>query len=303
MTMKALVTGGTGFVGSNLALELKNKGLDVIITGNESEQRLPGIKCLYPTIFGINWKYVGKIDVLFHQAALNDTTNLDKSEMFFANYECSKELFSQAIAHGCKRVVYASSTAVYGDAPAPYKEGSQANPLNPYGASKLLLDDFVRMNYLSAQDEGLMIVGLRYCNIYGPRENHKGHRASMVFQLAQQMMGGRPKIFKFGEQRRDYVYVKDVVEANLLASNAKESCIVNCGQGKATSFNDLVFILNKTLNMDKRPVYIENPYGAFYQNFTECDMGLAKEKIGFVPKYDIEGGIKDYFESDFLVKG
>jgi ADP-L-glycero-D-manno-heptose 6-epimerase len=116
------------------------------------------------------------------------------------------------------------------------------------------------------------------------------------------MQKGNPKLFKWGEQRRDYAYVKDVVRANLLAADAKESGIVLCGSGKATSFNDLVAILNKTLGTNRVPEYIDNPYGAGYQSYTECDMTLAKEKLGFVPEFDIEKGIKDYYDSGFLVR-
>jgi len=122
----------------------------------------------------------------------------------------------------------------------------------------------------------------------------------MILQLAQQMRKGNPTLFKHGEQKRDFVYVKDVVAANLLAAKATESCIINCGSGRATSFNDIVAILNNVLATSRKPEYIDNPYKEFYQNFTECDMTKAKEKIGFVPEYSIEQGIKDYFESGML---
>ncbi len=296
--MRALVTGGTGFVGSNLAMELHNLGLDVIVTGNESEQKLPsGIKHLYPTVFGIDWFSLGRVDVLFHQAAMNETTNLDSREMMFANYEASIRLFNHVIADGCKQIVYASSTAVYGDVPAPYREGGPVNPLNPYAESKLKLDRYA-MNLARCCD--VTIVGLRYCNVYGSGESHKGKRASMIYQLAQQMQQGNPTLFAHGEQKRDWVYVKDVVKANILASKSKESCIVNCGSGQATTFNDIVRILGEVMHIERGICYIENPYGDRYQNYTECDMSLAREKIGFVPEYNIEKGIKAFYDSGFL---
>lgn len=298
--MRALVTGGTGFIGSNIALELYNQGLEVIVTGNESEQKLPkGIKRFYPTVHGIDWSRLGRIDVLFHQAALNDTTNLDYDEMMFANFEVSMLLFHDIMKRGCERIVYASSTAVYGDVPAPYVESGQVNPLNSYAMSKLRLDNYaMRLASMSKS----IIVGLRYCNVYGPGESHKGKRASMIYQLAQQMQGGSPRLFTDGTQKRDWIYVKDVVEANILASRSKESCIVNCGSGKATSFNDLVRLLGKAMGVEREVSYIDNPYGDRYQNYTECDMSLAKEKIGFVPRYGIGEGIKAFFDSGCLVK-
>ncbi len=144
------------------------------------------------------------------------------------------------------------------------------------------------------ENPDIRVVGLRYCNVYGPGEAHKGKRASMIFQLARQMREKDPRLFKFGEQKRDYIYVKDVVTANLKAAEAGESGVVNCGSGAATTFNALVEILNRNLGTERRPEYIDNPYEAAYQNHTECDMAQAKRLIGFVPEYDIEKGIADY---------
>jgi len=299
--MRCLVTGGTGFIGSNLALQLQKDGHEVVITGYQAEQKLPGFtgKIIYPSFLGIDWNAIGKVDVVFHEAAITDTTILDRDEMMRVNLESSKELFKRVAANGCKRIVYASSTAVYGDAPAPYKEGvTKMRPLNPYGESKKLLDDFAIQ--FARDHPDVIVVGLRYCNVYGPREAHKGKMSTMIYQLAQQMAEGNPRIFKHGEQKRDYIYVKDVVRANILASQAKQSCIVNCGGGTATTFNDIIKILSGLLGVQRTTEYIDNPYTAQYQSYTECDMTLAKEKIGFVPQYDIRTGIKDYFDSGFL---
>lgn len=299
--MRILVTGGTGFIGSNLAMELQQQGHEVLITGNATEQNLTDFKgkILEPSLCGIDWDAIGKVDVLYHQAANNVTTCLDEDEMMLANFKAPKQLFEYVISKGCKRIVYASSTAVYGDAPAPYKEDIKPNPLNPYAVSKLKLDEFAMKK--AEENPGVTIVGLRYCNVYGPAENHKGKRASMIYQLAQQMKTGNPRLFKFGEQKRDYIYVKDVVRANILASQAKESCVVNCGYGAATTFNDIVRILNDVLGINREIEYFNNPFEDRYQDYTECDMDLAKEKTGFVPEYDVERGIKDYFDSSRLV--
>jgi ADP-L-glycero-D-manno-heptose 6-epimerase len=298
--MKCLVTGGTGFIGSNIALHLMQEGHEVIITGHESEQQLPEFKGkrLYPGFIGIDWEAIGTVDVLFHQAAMNNTRINDRTEMLRANVESSQVLFEHVITRGCKRIVYASSTAVYGRNPAPYKETDSYDLNTPYAESKKLLDDLA-MRFADTYPH-VTIVGLRYCNVYGPREHHKGTRATMIYQFAQQMQKGNPRLFKYGEQRRDYVYVKDVIRANIAAATAKASCVVNCGSGRATTFNRLVELLNDVLGLHRTPEYIDNPYEGNYQDHTECDMTLAHEKIGFLPEYSIEEGIRDYYESGFL---
>ncbi|MBI2662863.1 NAD-dependent epimerase/dehydratase family protein [Candidatus Woesearchaeota archaeon] len=301
--MKALVTGGTGFIGSNIAIELINQGSEVIITGNDTEQKIPNFKgkLLQPSFVGIDWDAIGKIDVLFHEAAINDTQFMDKSEMFRANVKSSKKLFEYVIKQGCKHIVFATSTATYGNQPAPYIEGKTKQiPINPYSESKIKMEKIALK--LAKEYPDVKIVGLRYCNVYGPRENHKGKRSTMIYQLAQQMLNGNPKIFKHGEQKRDYIYVKDVVKANLLAAKSEKSCILNCGSGKATTFNNIIKELNKVMGLNKQPEYIENPCGENYQSYTECDMTLAKELIGFIPEYTFEKGLQDYYNSGFLIK-
>jgi ADP-L-glycero-D-manno-heptose 6-epimerase len=141
-----------------------------------------------------------------------------------------------------------------------------------------------------------IIIGLRYFNVYGPREAHKGVPASMVYHLAQQMKAGqRPRIFKHGEQKRDFVYVKDIVEGSILALEAKESGIYNLGCGQARSFNELVDILNKCLGTKLPPDYIDNPY-AHYQNFTEADLDNVRSALGYQPQFPLEDGIRDYMK-------
>lgn len=299
--MKILVTGGTGFIGSNLALHLQESDHEVIITGNESEQPLPEFrgKRLYPGLIGIDWDALGEVDVLFHQAAMNNTRMMDRREMLHGNLHSSMHLFRQVIQRGCRRIVFASTTAVYGRNPAPYREEGPFDLNTPYAESKKLLEE--QAMELAAELPGLTIVGLRYCNVYGPRENHKGSRSTMIHQFAAQMREGDPRLFRYGEQKRDYIYVKDVVRANLLASEAAESCIVNCGSGRATTFNRLVEILGDVTGFHRKPEYIDNPFEGNYQNDTTCDMTLAGVKIGFQPEFSIEEGIRDYFESGWLV--
>jgi ADP-L-glycero-D-manno-heptose 6-epimerase len=130
--------------------------------------------------------------------------------------------------------------------------------------------------------------------VYGPDEAHKGAAASMIYQLAKQIQAGKqPRIFKYGEQQRDFVYVKDVVEATLLAAEADHSGVYNVGSGRPTSFNEIVALLNKALGTDYDPDYFDNPY-PFYQPHTEADVTRARAELGYAPSYPIDRGIAEY---------
>jgi len=292
--MRILVTGGTGFVGSNLVRELAKEDHDIIVTGTNTEAKIPEVKkFLNLHLDGIDFNQISKVDIVFHIAANNDTLDSDEDEMMRANFVSPITLFYRALYGGCKKFVYASSTAVYGDSPSPYVEDkTPLNPLNAYARSKAKFEVFAT-NF--AKSSKAQVVGLRYCNVYGPGESHKGHRASMIYQVVKQMMSAkRPKLFKHGGQKRDYIYVKDVVRANILASKYDGSGIFNCGFGNATSFNDLVHMANNELKTNYQPEYIENPYEANYQSHTKCDMKKASQELGFTPEYSVAKGMSEY---------
>jgi ADP-L-glycero-D-manno-heptose 6-epimerase len=148
----------------------------------------------------------------------------------------------------------------------------------------------------AAESPDWIIVGLRYFNVYGPREAHKGLPASMVYHLSRQIKAGqRPRIFKHGEQKRDFVYVKDVVEGSIRALDAQASGIYNLGSGQARSFNELVDVLNKCLRTSFQPDYIDNPH-AHYQNFTQADLTNARNTLAYEPQFPLEAGVRDYMQ-------
>jgi ADP-L-glycero-D-manno-heptose 6-epimerase len=291
--MRVLVTGGTGFIGSNLAQKLMALNNEVIITGTKTENQVPGAKLLESHLTGINWGVLGKIDMVFHQAANNDTTDRNADEMFQANCVAGRRLFEELYGRGCRKFVYASSTATYGAEPAPYVEGKTAQkPLNEYGESKekfeRMAEDFAKHNDVET------CVGLRYSNVYGPGEQHKGSRASMIYKLYLQMVkGAAPILFRDGTQLRDWCYVEDVVSANMLAGQFKGCEIFNVGSGRAVSFNRLVQALNVELGTTFEPIYIENPYKEWYQAHTECDVNKARRLLSWTPQYGVQTGIAE----------
>jgi ADP-L-glycero-D-manno-heptose 6-epimerase len=300
-SLNLLVTGGAGFIGSNLVLELQerfpNFRLTVIDDFRSGDfKNLAGYKgdFVAQNLAELDWqKQFGdeKFDAVFHLASITDTTNHNQFEQVHDNVESFRRLLRFAQPNKT-RVIYASSAATYGEATEASDESSSAAPANVYAFSKAILDNLaVRF---AADNTGLVVVGLRYFNVYGPREAHKGVPASMAFHLSQQMKRGeRPRIFKHGEQKRDFVYVKDVVAGTMSAMEAKTSGIYNLGCGEARSFNELVYILNRCLEMNLEPSYIDNPH-AHYQSFTQADLTNARSALGYKPRFSLEDGLADY---------
>jgi len=221
---------------------------------------------------------------------------MDQRKMMHNNVEGFRNLLDLAVRWG-SRVVWASSAATYGRGPAPMKESQPAAPLNVYGYSKLAMERLAE-RYIERLKQP--IVGLRYFNVYGPGEAHKGKFASMIGQLARQMRAGkRPRIFFDGQQKRDFVYIDDVVAANLAAMASKTSGVFNVGSGAAGTFNQVVEELNRVLRTDLQPDYFENPYD-FFQTWTEADLSQSRRALKYEPKFDLRRGIAAYHASGQL---
>jgi ADP-L-glycero-D-manno-heptose 6-epimerase len=293
--VKALVTGGAGFVGSNICWELAARGWDVVALDDFSNgtfknlQGFPGD--VVTSDFG-NISYwsprVGKIDAVFHQAAITDTTVMDQKKMMQVNVESFRDLLAWASKSKVKKVVYASSAATYGDLPVPHREDATPKPLNVYGFSKAVMETVAR------NAKGIKTIGLRYFNVFGPREAHKEKYASMIWQLSLQMKAGRrPRVFEFGEQYRDHIYVKDVVDANIKAFEKAAPGVYNCCTGRKTDFNAVISALNGALGANLAPEYFKNPY-SFFQSETLGDPAAARKAFGFAASWPVERGIQDY---------
>ncbi|MBS1708785.1 MAG: ADP-glyceromanno-heptose 6-epimerase [Armatimonadetes bacterium] len=263
MSGKIIVTGGAGFIGSRLVRALNSGGRsDILIVDNLSSNPYKarnlaglGFEDFVDKSAFIHLVRTGafdqKVDVIFHQGACTDTLVDDEGYMMENNTMWSRSLLVWALAHGAK-FIYASSAAVYGLGPIYSESERHISPLNIYGYSKLALDRIVES---LATGVSTTMIGLRYFNVFGPGEAHKGRMASMVHQLARQVeetgvariFGASPG-FASGEQRRDFVHVDDIVALNLYfwQSDPRQG-YVNAGTGQARTWNDLAQAVVATL--------------------------------------------------------
>jgi len=308
MYKHVVITGGAGFVGSNLVHEMARRYPEADLTvvddfRSGSFKNLEGFKgdVIAGDLALLDPKhYFGgrKIDLLFHLASITDTTDHNQFRQVHDNVESWRNLLNYF--EGRKtRLVYASSAATYGIAAGVNKVDQPPKPANVYAYSKVQLDNLARR--WARENPSQIVVGLRYFNVYGPREAHKGAASSMILQLAQQMRSGlAPRIFKHGEQIRDFVYVKDIVNCTILAARGRTSGIYNAGSGVPRSFNDIIANLNRVLITQWLPEYIDNPH-AHYQPHTEADLTETTRALRYTPKFTLEKGIDDYAASGFLV--
>lgn len=314
-----IVTGGAGFIGSNIVKELNDRGhRDVLVVDDLKDgsnyKNLRGLRFIdyqhkddfLQSIENDDFDGTD-IDAVFHQGACSDTMEYDVNYMMRVNYEYSKSILHFCLQHRIP-FFYASSASTYGSGKKGFREGDECeDALNPYAFSKLAFDRYVRQVLPEARNS---IVGLRYFNVYGPQEHHKGKMASIVYQLYHQIKEtGKARLFEGtegyedGEQRRDFVYVKDVVNVNLwFWENKGPSGIYNCGTGHAHTFNEVAKAVIAALGTGEIQ-YREFPevLRGKYQNFTESDPSLLLEAGYDRGFHELGEAVKEY--CDFLDKG
>ncbi|NYT47556.1 MAG: ADP-glyceromanno-heptose 6-epimerase [Candidatus Methanofishera endochildressiae] len=288
-----IVTGGAGFIGSNIVKTLNQQGrTDIIIVDDLTDGTK--FRNIVDCDIADYWDQddflnriqtktdLPDIDVIFHEGACSSTTEWDGKYMMQNNYEFSKSLLHYCLGQSIT-FIYASSAATYGTTKQFTENREYEGPLNVYGYSKWQFDQYVRSLNLSNESQ---VVGLRYFNVYGPREQHKGSMASVAFHLHNQLLNGEdPKLFEGcdgyedGGQLRDFIYVDDVVAVNLwLFENPQVSGIFNVGTGKAQSFKDVADAVIE-FRQKGQIEYIPFPehLKGNYQSYTQADMNKLRE--------------------------
>ncbi|SKB26849.1 ADP-glyceromanno-heptose 6-epimerase [Malaciobacter marinus] len=310
-----LITGAAGFIGSNLAFYFQENfpdanviALDCFRSGQTFSNGNLKSFGHFKNLIGFKGTVISgdindtdllkrlaiqySFDYIFHQAAISDTTVSEQDLMIKTNVNAYEELLKIAINHNAN-MVYASSGATYGDASSPQTVGKEA-PSNVYGFSKLMMDN-ISYSYIN-KNPNISIVGLRYFNVYGPREFYKNKTASTVVQFGHQLLkGNAPKLFEESDKiLRDFIYIEDVIQANIKACAPLKSGVYNVGTGKARSFQAIADILQKELGTNFETQYIPNPYIGQYQFHTEANMQDSKKNLDFEARYELEDGIKAY---------
>ncbi len=308
-----IVTGGAGFIGSNLVKALNERGHHDILVVDDLSDGTKFVNLVDCTILDYRDKddfirqieagadFDAPVTAIFHQGACSTTTEWDGRFMMNNNYQYSKSLLHYCLQREIP-FLYASSAAVYGLGPEFRESPEHEKPLNVYGYSKLLFDQHVRRLLPGANSQ---IAGFRYFNVYGPREQHKGGMASVAFHHNSQIReNGRVRLFEGcdgydnGEQRRDFIYVDDVTAVNLwFLEHPEKSGIFNLGTGRSQTFNEIAHTVVE-FHGSGEIEYIPFPdhLRGHYQSFTEADIGALRAAGYETPFKTVQQGVTAYLK-------
>lgn len=311
--IKVLVTGGAGFIGSHLTEGLLKEGFSVRILDNLSTGKKENIASFLDKIeflegdirdFETCMKATEGINVVFHLAALGSVPRSieNPQETISVNISGTTNIFFASIKRGIKKIIYASSSSVYGDSEElPKKEGREGKPLSPYAYSKKSNEEIAN---LFNKIYGIDFIGLRYFNVYGPRQDPEGPYAAVIPRFFKAYLNNiPPEIYGDGNQTRDFTYVEDAVLANLLAFKAdKESWnkVYNVSGGRATRVLDLAKEIGKLFNSKLNPIFKPKRKGDVLHSL--ADLTISKKYLKYNPKTDLKEGLErsnKYYESLF----
>ena len=308
-----LITGGAGFIGSNLVFYIQDTfplANIVVFDCFRDESIFPNgnLKSFghYKNLIGFKGRVICgnlnikkdleslndyKFDFIFHHAAISDTQVFDQEVILRTNLNSFSEILNIAKKNHSV-TIYASSASTYGFLPSPQTVGFE-NPVNPYGFSKYMMDKTAQS--FSIRNPDITLVGLRFFNVYGPREFFKSRTASMVIQLGHQILDGKPpRLFNNSNKiLRDFIYIDDVIQANIKACSTKLNGVFNVGTGVSRSFQEIADILQKELKTDLGTKYFKNPH-SHYQTDTRANIDETKIQLDFYPKISLEKGISLY---------
>ncbi|AEM78227.1 SDR family oxidoreductase [Thermoanaerobacter wiegelii] len=299
--MKVLVAGGAGFIGSHIGDLLIENGYEIVIVDNLStgKEKFINKKAIFykkditdDDLYEIFRKE--KPDYVIHQAAQIDVQKSIDNSVFDAkvNVLGTVNILECCRKSGVKKIIYASSAAVYGNPEyLPIDEGHKINPISSYGISKHTAEHYFEV-YSQLYD--LKYTILRYANVYGIRQDPKGEGGVISIFTDKMLKGERPVIFGDGNQTRDFVYVKDVAKANLLALERGDNEVVNVSTNKPTSINELVDMMNKIMNTSLEPIYTEPRKGDIMHSY--LDNKKALDVLGWKPEYSLEDGLRETIE-------
>jgi len=301
-----VVTGGAGFIGSHIVEELLRRNETVTVIDNFSTGKRENVKPFEGAAEIIDAdisqaKNLAQIlkgaEYVIHQAAIPSVPKsiIDPVKSHEANVNGTLQLLVACREAGVKRVVYASSSSLYGDSPTlPKHEGMMPNPLSPYGAQKLFGETYCQV---FTKSYGLETVSLRYFNVFGPRQDATSQYSGVLALFIPAVLKGRrPTIYGDGQQSRDFTYVKNVVEANLLACKAPGvgGQVFNVACGDRITVNSMLQQINKITGKDISPVYADARAGDI--KHSQADITLAKERLSYVPRVSFEEGLRDTIE-------
>jgi len=302
---KVLVTGGAGFIGSHLVDELINRGYEVIVLDNFYSGKIENLrknlknknfKLIKGDIRNIKdvKKAVKDVNAIFHLAAIVSVPLSIENPILVneVNVLGSLNVLKIAIEENVDKFIYASSCAVYGEAEnLPIKEEDKLNPLSPYASSKISVEYYCKVFY---KVYGLKTVCLRYFNVYGPRQK-TGEYAGVIPSFIERIINDKPPIiYGNGEQTRDFVYVKDVVDASIKALEKEEAIgeVFNIGSGKAITINQLAEILLEIFGKEKlKPIYEKERIGDIKNSYASIDK--VSKILEYKPKYTLRNGLED----------